>query len=175
VVRIPRCQRGGPGSIPGWRIIFIIYDKNTIKQTKQKTYIHLNARLAQLAARRSHNPKVAGSIPALSKFPSFIGAVGSAWVLCTQGPGFESPMEHKIKFIIRVSLVGQDSRLSPDRPGFESRTRKEYVLFFLLLKKKKERKQFSFKWHFYAINLAVGGGVYHTLLLVLAFIIFMLT
>ncbi len=23
VVRIPRCQRGGPGSIPGWRIIDI--------------------------------------------------------------------------------------------------------------------------------------------------------
>ena len=25
VVRIPRCQRGGPGSIPGWRIIIINY------------------------------------------------------------------------------------------------------------------------------------------------------
>ena len=23
VARIPRCQRGGPGSIPGWRKIFI--------------------------------------------------------------------------------------------------------------------------------------------------------
>ena len=40
--KIPRCQRGAPGSIPGWRI---------------------SAFVAQLAARGSHNPKVAGSTP----------------------------------------------------------------------------------------------------------------
>ena len=67
------------------------------------------ARLAQLAARRSHNPKVVGSIPTLCKHAnifmqyiyiyiiatsaaSTIGAVGSALVLCTEGPGFEPLM-----------------------------------------------------------------------------------
>ena len=70
-------------------------------------YFYL-ARLAQLAARRSHNPKVASSILALSNLNSYffefrsIGAVGSAWVLCTQGPGFEPLIEH----FFRVSIVG---------------------------------------------------------------------
>ena len=27
VVMIPRCQRGGPGSTPGWRIFFTLEDK----------------------------------------------------------------------------------------------------------------------------------------------------
>ena len=47
--KIPRCQRGAPGSIPGWRI---------------------SAFVAQLAARGSHNPKVAGSTPVESIFTS---------------------------------------------------------------------------------------------------------
>ena len=47
--------------------------------------------MAQLAARRSHNPKVAGSIPVEST-------------------------------LLPVSLGGQDTRLSPERPGFNSRT-----------------------------------------------------
>ena len=47
--------------------------------------------MAQLAARGSHNPKVAGSIPVESRF-------------------------------IPVSLGGQDTRLSPESPGFNSRT-----------------------------------------------------
>ena len=61
-----------------------------------------SARLAQLAARRSHNPKVVGSIPTLCICTSYvnyiyiidgtIGAVGSALVLCTEGPGFEPLM-----------------------------------------------------------------------------------
>ena len=46
--------------------------------------------VAQLAARGSHNPKVAGSIPVESMF-------------------------------IPVSLGGQDTRLSPESPGFNSR------------------------------------------------------
>ena len=69
--KIPRCQRGAPGSIPGWRI---------------------SAFVAQLAARGSHNPKVAGSIPVESS--------------CS----------------LPVSLGGQDTRLSPERPGFNSRS-----------------------------------------------------
>ena len=72
------------------------------------------ARLAQLAARRSHNPKVVGSIPTLcsnaEKFIRTIGAVGSASVLCTGGPGFEPLMVHyachKKKLLFRISLVG---------------------------------------------------------------------
>ena len=62
------------------------------------------ARLAQLAARRSHNPKVVGSIPTLCICTSYvnyiyivdgtIGAVGSALVLCTEGPGFEPLIVH---------------------------------------------------------------------------------
>ena len=44
--KIPRCQRGAPGSIPGWRIF------------------------------------------------SSCGAVGSASVLCADGPGFEPLHEH---------------------------------------------------------------------------------
>ena len=52
---------------------------------------------------------------------STIGAVGSALVLCTEGPGFEPLMVHHI--VCRVSLVGQDSWLSPGRHGFDSRTR----------------------------------------------------
>ena len=59
------------------------------------------ARLAQLAARRSHNPKVVGSIPTLCNRICTIGAVGSALVLCTEGPGFEPLMVH----LSRVSLV----------------------------------------------------------------------
>ena len=51
---IPRCQRGAPGSIPGWRI---------------------SAFVAQLAARGSHNPKVAGSTPVESIF-TFYHQVG---------------------------------------------------------------------------------------------------
>ena len=47
--------------------------------------------VAQLAARGSHNPKVAGSIPVESRD-------------------------------IPVSLGGQDTRLSPESPGFNSRT-----------------------------------------------------
>ena len=47
--------------------------------------------MAQLAARGSHNPKVAGSIPVESTD-------------------------------IPVSLGGQDTRLSPESPGFNSRT-----------------------------------------------------
>ena len=56
--------------------------------------------VAQLAARGSHNPKVAGSIPVESKhfFP--------------------------------VSLGGQDTRLSPERPGFNSRTGNFFNLNF---------------------------------------------
>ena len=50
-----------------------------------------SAFVAQLAARGSHNPKVAGSIPVESRF-------------------------------IPVSLGGQDTRLSPESPGFNSRT-----------------------------------------------------
>ena len=46
--------------------------------------------MAQLAARGSHNPKVAGSIPVEST-------------------------------ILPISLGGQDTRLSPERPGFNSR------------------------------------------------------
>ena len=48
--------------------------------------------MAQLAARGSHNPKVAGSIP--------VESIHS----------------------IPVSLGGQDTRLSPERPGFNSRS-----------------------------------------------------
>ena len=59
---------------------------------------------------------------------SSIGAVGSALVLCTKGPGFEPLMEHTLQQLLLVSLVGQDSRLSPDRPGFKSRTRKYYII-----------------------------------------------
>ena len=78
------------------------------------------ARLAQLAARRSHNPKVVGSIPTLCMLKIIIfylctiGAVGSALVLCTGGPGFEPLMVQHIIYIILllVSLVGQDSWLS---------------------------------------------------------------
>ena len=58
---------------------------------------------------------------------SSIGAVGSAPVLCAGGPGFEPLMEHpdpQSERCFLVSLVGQDSRLSPDRPGFKSWTRK---------------------------------------------------
>ncbi len=62
----------------------------------------LTARLAQLAARRSHNPKVVGSIPTLCTggFLNIldpggtIGAAGSASVLCTGGPGFDPPIVH---------------------------------------------------------------------------------
>ena len=53
------------------------------------------ARLAQLVARRSHNPEVVGSIPTLCNAKHVtctIGAVGSALVLCTDGPGFEPLM-----------------------------------------------------------------------------------
>ena len=53
--------------------------------------------VAQLAARGSHNPKVAGSTPVESK-------------------------------LIPVSLGGQDTRLSPERPGFNSRTGNLFVL-----------------------------------------------
>ena len=58
----------------------------------------ISARLAQLAARRSHNPKVASSILALSilNLKGSIGAVGSATVLCTVGRRFEPAMEHII-------------------------------------------------------------------------------
>ena len=53
--------------------------------------------VAQLAARGSHNPKVAGSIPVESRF-------------------------------IPVSLGGQDTRLSPESPGFNSRTGNFFIL-----------------------------------------------
>ena len=53
--------------------------------------------VAQLAARGSHNPKVAGSIPVESMF-------------------------------IPVSLGGQDTRLSPESPGFNSRTGNFFIL-----------------------------------------------
>ncbi len=52
--KILRCQRSAPGSIPGWRI---------------------SAFVAQLAARRSHNPKVAGSTPVESIFGSYIRVI----------------------------------------------------------------------------------------------------
>ena len=48
MVRIRRCQRCDPGSIPGWRTIIFL--------------IKIIARLAQLVARESHNLKVASSI-----------------------------------------------------------------------------------------------------------------
>ena len=59
--------------------------------------------MAQLAARGSHNPKVAGSIPVESTY------------------------------LIPVSLGGQDTRLSPERPGFNSRTGNflKKVFFFM--------------------------------------------
>ena len=72
-----------------------------------------------------------------------IGAVGSALVLCTEGPGFEPLMVHShththVQFLnnnnnklCRISLVGQDSWLSPGRHEFDSRMR--YI--FLLSKK----------------------------------------
>ena len=51
---------------------------------------------------------------------STIGAAGSASVLCTGGPGFDPLIVHDDDR--RVSLVGQDSWLSPGRHGFDSRT-----------------------------------------------------
>ena len=57
--------------------------------------------MAQLAARRSHNPKVAGSIPVESRN-------------------------------LPVSLGGQDTRLSPERPGFNSRTGNYFYFLFIL-------------------------------------------
>ena len=57
------------------------------------------APVAQLAARRSHNPKVAGSIPVESR-------------------------------ILPVSLGGQDTRLSPERPGFNSRTGNFFFILY---------------------------------------------
>ena len=61
--------------------------------------------VAQLAARRSHNPKVAGSIPVESSN-------------------------------LPVSLGGQDTRLSPERPGFNSRTGNFFLKFFFIKKNK---------------------------------------
>ena len=55
-----------------------------------------HAPVAQLAARGSHNPKVAGSIP--------------------------------VESIVLVSLGGQDTRLSPERPGFNSRSGNFFIL-----------------------------------------------
>ena len=59
------------------------------------------------------------------KYICTIGAVGSALVLCTEGPGFEPLMvHHSLYFIVsiysicRISLVGQDSWLSPGRHQF---------------------------------------------------------
>ena len=54
-----------------------------------------------------------------------IGAAGSASVLCTGGPGFDPLIVHPHHNHARrrVSLVGQDSWLSPGRHGFDSRTR----------------------------------------------------
>ena len=68
-----------------------------------------SARLAQLAARRSHNPKVVGSIPTLCIHILIdnhctIGAVGSALVLCTEGPGFEPLMVQYIYESIKKKI-----------------------------------------------------------------------
>ena len=60
---------------------------------------------------------------------STIGAVGSALVLCTDGPGFEPLMVHFIFQFCRISLVGQDSWLSPGRHGFDSRMRYEQFYY----------------------------------------------
>ena len=61
---------------------------------------------------------------------SRIGAVGSALVLCTGGPGFEPLILHLFIYASRISLVGQDSWLSPGRHGFDSRMR--YTLNILM-------------------------------------------
>ena len=58
--------------------------------------------VAQLAARGSHNPKVAGSIPVESSD-------------------------------IPVSLGGQDTRLSPERPGFNSRSGNFFLINLIFL------------------------------------------
>ena len=66
------------------------------------------ARLAQLAARGSHNPKVVGSTPTLC---STIGAVGSASVLCTGGPGFEPLIVQWKEDSVAAWPSGQGGRL----------------------------------------------------------------
>ena len=51
-------------------------------EEKNVSSINLEARLAQLAARRSHNPKVVGSIPTLctgQKYKKNIFCVGHYW------------------------------------------------------------------------------------------------
>ena len=65
--------------------------------------------VAQLAARGSHNPKVAGSIPVESIY-------------------------------LPVSLGGQDTRLSPESPGFNSRTGNFFVHEYILLNSHKKCK-----------------------------------
>ena len=89
-VRTPRCGRGNPGSNPGSSIVILKFFYYAYHSTCHyaslvqlvmtpashaggpefdsryfEFYPTLQAPLAQLAARRSHNPKVVGSIPTL--------------------------------------------------------------------------------------------------------------
>ena len=67
--------------------------------------------VAQLAARGSHNPKVAGSIPVESSY------------------------------LLPVSLGGQDTRLSPERPGFNSRSGNIFLIRLNSVSRLKKQKR----------------------------------
>ena len=63
VGNISACHADARGSIPRLGVFFLV-KKTKLKLIVKLTTMNNSAFVAQLAARRSHNPKVAGSIPA---------------------------------------------------------------------------------------------------------------
>ena len=96
VVRIRRCQRCGPGSIPGWRIAFILITAICVSNT----YFNSFARLAQTVERLTLNQVVVGSIPTVGAYllsisfivlkPDRVAQLDSALDFESNGCGFES-------------------------------------------------------------------------------------
>ena len=76
-----------------------------------------HARLAQLVARRSHNPEVVGSIPTLCKLSLLAPLAQSValWSYVPAAGGSKPPWSRydESRNDILVSLVGQDPALSP--------------------------------------------------------------
>ena len=120
--------------------------------------------MAQLAARRSHNPKVVGSIPTLCTQMIDVYAplaqLVAHWSYVPKVRG-SSPRWCTITAnICRISLVGQDSWLSPGRHGFDSRMRyNTFKLFYKSLMRIERRAAIAQLGERQTEDLKVPGSI----------------
>ena len=111
MVRIRRCQRCGPGSIPGWRIPFILITAICVSNTYSNSF----ARLAQTVERLTLNQVVVGSIPTVGAYllsisfivlkPDRVAQLDSALDFESNGCGFESRHGYYISYYFNPKSI----------------------------------------------------------------------